>query len=209
MQPTVNVPYTAEESGRINHRTSSLFKRFGGPVQTLMPAILICLLVLISHGTSAAQTAVSKPTNSAQTDAKKAFEQMKILAGSWQGTIMNTSINVTIRAASSGTAILHEATTGGGRPPDHEITMFYVDGDRLLATHYCDGGNQARFEGKVSPDGKTIEFSFLDVAGSTKGGLLKRLVFTMIDENHHAIEADFIMPNGKLMPLRGEFQRTK
>ena len=210
MQPTVIVPYTAAERGRTNHHISSHFKRFGGPVQTLMPAVLICLLVLISHGTSAAQTAISKPTNSAaQTDAKKAFEQMKTLAGSWQGTIMNISIDVTIRAASSGTAILHEATTGGGHPPNHEITMFYVDGDRLLATHYCDGGNRARLEGKMSPDAKTIEFSFLDVAGSTKGGLVKRMAFTMIDENHHAIEADFIMPNGKLMPLRGEFQRTK
>src|SRR5437773_117212 len=134
---------------------------------------------------------------------------MKSLAGSWQGTIRGISINVTIRVASSGTAILHEATTDGGRPPNHEITMFYVDGNRLLATHYCDGGNRPRFDGKLLPDGKTVEFSFLDVAGGTQGGLVKHMVFNLIEPDKHVIEFTFIMPNGKAMDLRGEFQRTK
>ena len=94
-------------------------------------------------------------------------------------------------------------------PPNHEITMFYVEGDRLLATHYCDAGNRSRLEGKMSPDGKTIEFSFLDVAGSTRGGYLKGMVFTMIDANHHTAEFTFVMPDGKPIQLRGEFTRTK
>ncbi|HYK20239.1 MAG TPA: hypothetical protein VEV42_05865 [Pyrinomonadaceae bacterium] len=167
-------------------------------------AIMICLL-LIASGTSLAQT-----TNpAAPSEAKKAFAKMKALQGSWHGTIMDVSIDVIIRVASSGTAILHEATTGGGRPPNHEITMFYVDGDRLLATHYCDGGNRPRFEGKVSPDGNTIDFSFLDMTGGTRGGVVKHMAFTIIDADHHVVEFTFIMPDGKPMELRGEFQRTK
>jgi hypothetical protein len=134
---------------------------------------------------------------------------MKTLAGSWQGTVMGIPINVTIRLASSDTAILYEATTEGGRPPNHEITMFYVEGDRLLATHYCDGGNRARFEGKLSPDGKTSEFNFLDVTGNTRGGLVKRMLFTVIDANKHVVEFTFIKPDGKPIELRGEFERTK
>lgn len=174
-------------------------------IRTLIPTLLICLL---ASATVFTQDNPPK-TASAQSDAKKAFAKLKTLAGSWQGTIMNIPINFTIRAASSGTAILHEGHTDGGNPPNHEITMFYVDGDRLLATHYCDGGNQSRLEGKMSPDGKTIEFSFLDVAGSTRGGYLKGFVFTMIDANHHTAELIFVMPDGKSIPLRGEFQRTK
>jgi len=188
MQPTVKLPNTTK---------------------TLLPALAICLLALIGHGTTVARNPVSKPAvPAAQSDAQKAFEKMKTLAGSWHGTIMNIPIDITIRVASSRTAILHEANTDGGRPPNHEITMFYLEGNRLLATHYCDAGNQARFEGKMSPDGKTIEFSFLDVAGSTKGGLVKRLVFTMIDADHHGVEFTFIMPDGKPIELRGDFQRT-
>jgi len=205
MQPTVN---TETKPRRTNHHISWLFKSCSSRVSTLLPALVICLLSPIGYGTSVAQSPAAKPTTPAQSDAQKAFEQMKTLAGSWQGTIMDISINITIRVASSGTAILHEATTGGGRPPDHEITMFYVEGDRLRATHYCDGGNRARFEGKMSPDGKTLEFSFLDVTGSTKGGLVKQMAFTMIDANHHGVWFTFIMPNGKPVELRGEFQRT-
>ena len=178
-------------------------------VSTLLTALAICLLTHIGHGTTVAQNPASKPiTPAAQSDAKKAFEQMKTLAGSWQGTIMNIPINVTIRLASSGTVILHEANTDSGGPPKHEITMFYVEGDRLLATHFCDANNRAHFEGKMSPEGKTIELSFLDVAGSTRGGLVKRMVITTIDANKHVVEFTFIMPDGKPIELRGEFQRT-
>lgn len=200
MQPTVNGP-------NANHHLSRLFKRYR--VATLPPALVICLLVHGCQGTSRAQSPAPAPTApAAQSDAQKAFQKMKTLAGSWQGTIMGISINLTIGVASSGNAILHEAHTGGGRPPDHEVTMFYLDGDRLLATHYCDGGNRARFEGKMSPDGKTFEFSFLDVAGSTQGGLVKRMAFTLIDANHQSVEMTFVNPDGKPIELRGEFQRT-
>ena len=175
----------------------------------LFPAVLICLVIAMGCVTSIAQTTTPRSNAAAPSDAQKMFDTTKTLAGSWQGTIMGISINVTIRVASSGTAILHEATTDGGRPPNHEITMFYVEGDRLLATHYCDGGNRARFEGKLSPDGKTNEFNFLDVTGSTQGGLVKHMVFTVIDENKHVVEFTFIRPDGKQMELRGEFERTK
>ena len=128
------------------------------------------LTILIILVATAAVALPQEPPKTAgpQSDAQKAFEKMKTLEGSWQGTIVGISINFTIRAASSGTAILHEGNTVGGRPPNHEITMFYLDGDHLLATHYCDAGNRSRFEGKMSPDGKTIEFSFIDVAGGTR-----------------------------------------
>jgi hypothetical protein len=181
------------------------FKRFAERTPKGLAALLICLLALASG--ALAQGPQKAPA--VQSEAQKAFEKMKTLAGSWQGTIMNIPINFTIRAASSGTAILHEGHTDGGTPPNHEITMFYVEGDRLLSTHYCDGGNRSRLEGKMSPDGKTIEFSFLEVTGSTRGGYLKGLVFTMIDANHHTAELTFVMPDGKPIPLRGEFKRDK
>lgn len=169
--------------------------------------ILTILFILFA----AAATAFSQETPKAvapQSDANIAFDKLKTLAGSWQGTIMGIPINITIRAASSGTTILYEGNTDKG-PPDHEITMFYVEEDRLIATHYCDAGNRASFVGRMSPDGKAIELSFLNVAGSTKGGLVKRMKFTMIDADKHVAEFTFIMPNGKPIELRGEFQRTK
>ena len=179
-----------------------------GRMPKILPPLLICLVVAMAGGTSVAQT-TSAPTKLASpSDAQKTFETLKTLMGAWQGTIMGKSITLTIRLTSSGNTILHEADSGAP-PPDHEITTFYVDGDRLLATHYCDGGNRVRWEGKLSPDGKTIEFSFLDLAGGTQRGFVKRTVFTIIDANKHIVELTFIMPDGKPIVVRGEFERTK
>jgi hypothetical protein len=174
--------------------------------RTLITTVLICLLA-----PAAVVFAQDNPTKSAsvQSDAKKALEKMKTLAGSWEGTIMDIPINFTIRAASSGTAILHEGNTSAAGPPKNEITMFYVNGDRLLATHYCDAGNRSNMEGKLSADGKAIEFSFLEVVGPTRGGYLKDMMLTMIDADHHTVGFTFVMPDGKPIQLRGEFQRTK
>ena len=170
---------------------------------------LTLLIILLATAAVASPQQMPPPKTSVpQSDAQKAFEKMKTLTGSWDGTVMSIPINFTIRAASSGTAILHEGNTEKG-VPNHEITMFYVEGDRLLATHYCDAGNRSNMEGKMSADGKSVEFNFLDVGGSTKGGLVKRMMFTMIDANKHVVEFTFIMPNGKPIELRGEFQRAK
>jgi hypothetical protein len=170
---------------------------------------LIILFIIIFTAAAAAFSQQTSKNVTPQSNAQKAFEKLKTLSGSWQGTIMGVPINFTIRAASGGTAILQEGNTAEGPTPDHEITMFYLDGDRLLATHYCDAGNRSNMEGKMSADGKGLEFSFLDVAGSTKGGLVKRVMFTIIDANKHVEEFTFVMSNGKSIELRGEFQRTK
>jgi hypothetical protein len=169
------------------------------------------LAILFTTVAAFAAAAFSQETTKnvvAPTDAQKAFEKLNSLSGSWQGTIMGIPIKFTIRAASGGTAILQEGVTTKGPTPDHEITMFYIEGDRLLATHYCDAGNRVKLKGKISPDGKSVEFSFLDVAGSTKNGLVKRVLFTIVDANKHVERFTFVMANGKPIELSGEFQRA-
>src|SRR5437879_5447269 len=112
----------------------------------------------------------------AQSDAQKSFDKLKALSGVWEGKVTTdmpgaaslekTPMHLTLRTTSRGNALLHEMTSAGG--PDDPITMFYLDDDRLLLTHYCDAGNRPRMEGKISPDGKTVEFDFIDVAGSNQ-----------------------------------------
>jgi len=203
MQDTSNVTQEGTEHGKIHDQGPTL-RRVAGQMRTLLTALLICLLAPLGHATSVAQMSHSAVAP-AQSDAQKAFELMKTLAGSWEGTIMGMSTQITIRVTSSGNAILHEAT-GTGRP-DNPITMFYVDGDRLLLTHYCDAGNRPRMVGKISPDGKTVEFDFLDVAGSTQRGMMNHMVFTMIDANHHSEAATYMLPGNK--PMAGQFVLTR
>jgi hypothetical protein len=158
----------------------------------------------------------------AQSDAQKSFDKIKTLAGSWEGhatTVpqepdMPDFMQVSLRATSNGNALLHEMV-GKEKPgvPSSDnndpITMFYVDGDRLLLTHYCDAGNRPRMVGKMSPDGKTVEFDFLDVTGSTQYGHMHHAMFTIIDANHHTEDWTYMMPGDKPGHAHVDLQRTK
>src|SRR5256885_2513150 len=102
-------------------------------------------------------------------EAQKSFEKLKTVAGSWVGqlttfppepSVGGKFAQFSLRVTSLGNALVHELSVSGRA--DHPVTMFYLDGDRLLLTHYCDAGNRPRMVGKVSPDGKTLEFDFVD-----------------------------------------------
>ncbi len=71
---------------------------------------------------------------------------------------------------------------------DEMISMINLDGpNRLLLTHYCTAGNQPRMAANVSPDGKTITFTYVDATNlaTPDAGHMQKMVLTMLDENHH------------------------
>jgi len=153
----------------------------------------------------------------AQSDAQKSFDALKSLAGSWEGPMTTdppqpevkagTINKVTLRVTSMGNAIIHEMKSPDR--PDDPITMLYIDGDRVMLTHYCDAGNRPRMTGKISPDGKSVEFTFLDVAGPLNHGHMDHAVFTVIDANHHTEDWTYMMPGDKPVRAHAELQRTK
>jgi hypothetical protein len=160
-------------------------------------------------------------TESQKTDAEKSFTQMKSLAGKWEGRVTVTPkmpemdgalMEVTLRVTSRGNALVHEMKGAGEADDparyDHPVTMLYRDGDRLLLTHYCDAGNRPRMTGKLSADGKKVEFEFLDVAGSTAYGHMHQAAFTAIDANHHTEDWTFMMGD-KPVQAHFDLQRAK
>jgi hypothetical protein len=149
-----------------------------------------------------------------QADAKKSFDQLKTLAGTWQAQVSTTPVKggmegmtmqVTLRPTSMGNAIMHEMK-GAGRPDD-PITMLYLENDTLILTHYCDAGNRPRMVGKLSADGKTVQFDLLDVAGSTQYGHMQSATFTFVDADHHIEDWVYMQPGDK--PVRAHFDLHK
>ena len=152
----------------------------------------------------------------AKTDAQKSFDKLKTLAGSWVGqlttfpqepTVDGKFAQFSLRETSMGNAVVHELSVSGR--PDHPVTMFYLDGDRLLLTHYCDAGNRPRMAGKVSPDGTTLEFDYLDLSGGNQYGHMHHAVFTFIDANHHIEDWTWMAPGDKLTRAHFDLQRAK
>ncbi len=159
----------------------------------------------------------------AETDAQKSFDQLKTLAGTWEGPVTvnppqpemssDKPVHISLRVTSRGNALVHEMQESGTpldpAKYDHPVTMFYVDGDRLILTHYCDAGNRPRMSGKVSPDGKTVEFDFVDLSGSNNYGHMYHAVFTAVDSNHHIEDWTYMMPGDKPVHAHVDLTRAK
>lgn len=130
-------------------------------------------------------------TGFAQTAAQKSFDQLKSLDGSWEGkNSQGKPVNVSFRDTAGGSALMSEIM-------GHEdmITMFTLDGpNRLVLTHYCTVGNQPRMNGSFSPDGKTVTFDFVDATNlaTPNAGHMQRVVFTIVDANHHTEDWTFV-----------------
>lgn len=140
-----------------------------------------------------------------QSDSQKAFDKLKSMAGTWEGVMPDGKTSqVTYRVTSGGSALLSEIS-----PDDAMITMFHMDGDRLMMTHYCGAGNQPRMKGTLSPDGKTVVFEFVDATNlsNPNAGHMHRAVFTMADATHHTEDWTYVS-NGKEETHRFELHRV-
>ena len=156
--------------------------------------------------------------------AQKSFEALKSLAGTWQGPLTTdppvpemgdgTTVQIKMRITSRGNTLVHETAELPDKAADpnnsgEPVTMFYLDGDRLLLTHYCDAGNRPRMVARNSPDGKTVEFDFLDLSGGNQHGHMFHGVFTVIDANHHIEDWTYMMPGDKPLQAHVDLKRAE
>ena len=121
--------------------------------------------------------------------AQKSFEELKALDGTWEGKSLNGQpLEVAYRVTSNGSAIMSEI-----KGKEDMISMFNLDGDRVLLTHYCAVGNQPRMVASASPDGKTFTFDFVDATNlpTPDAAHMIRMVLAMPDANHHTEEWTF------------------
>jgi len=80
----------------------------------------------------------------AQSDAHKSFDLLKGMEGNWAGkNNQGQPVQVSFRITSGGSALMSEIH---GHGPENMITMFHMDDERLLMTHYCGAGNQPRMK---------------------------------------------------------------
>jgi hypothetical protein len=185
-----------------------------------MKSICLMLFVALMSLTTVAfaQHDAHKATDQvAPPEAQKSFDTMKSLAGNWEGPVTvdppqpemsdGKPLHISMRVTSRGNALVHEMQEAGTpNDPvkyDHPVTMFYVDSGRLTLIHYCDAGNRPRMVARPSADGKSVEFDFSDISGSTDYGHMHHAVFTFIDANHHIEDWTYMMPGDK--PIHAHF----
>jgi hypothetical protein len=133
-------------------------------------------------------------------DAAAAFERMKGLAGAWK-VVEPAGKNATVRyeLTAAGSALLErysDDSMGGG---SEMVTMYYIDDNRLLLTHYCMAGNQPRMALKrFDPATGELDFDFLDATGlaSESEGHMRRAQFRISGADRLSSRWEFV-ENGK------------
>jgi hypothetical protein len=137
---------------------------------------------------------------------------MKTLAGNWQGPVTTDNpawstdkpMSLSIRVASHGNALVHKLNTG-----TPEVTVFYVDSDRLTLIHYCDYGNRPHMVARPLSDGKAVEFDLVGFTGSNEIGHVSHAVFTIVDAGHHFEDWTFMLPGDKPVHAHIDFKRVQ
>ncbi len=123
------------------------------------------------------------PTHS-EVRSNPALEQFKSLGGEWEGKDSGgNEIRVTYEVLASG--VVMERLQPAGRPD--MVTMYSLDGDHIVAIHFCSAGNQPVLRtGQLHDATSKYAFTVERVYGLNKPDELHmvELLVTFIDKDH-------------------------
>jgi hypothetical protein len=131
-----------------------------------------------------------------RTGASAAFARLKALVGEWEANTPSGKAHLTYELTGGGTALV-ERESADQMPG--MLTVYHLDGDRLILTHYCMAGNQPRMQASsFNPDTGELQFQFLDATNlaSPGAGHMHDARFRLVDNNHLETEWQFY-ENGK------------
>ena len=117
-----------------------------------------------------------------KTRSAEAFDRLSSLKGEWKGEIkgIDTTLICTVTANSS--ALMEQCRPGKG---PEMITMFTVDGDHLIATHYCSAKNQPQMATPAITDAqRPLAFSLVRVTGLKSADDWHNTGLTVIQEDN-------------------------
>src|SRR6266536_3339068 len=103
------------------------------------------------------------PLAADKTTSEEAFDRLATLKGEWRGEQKGVKINLIYTLTANGSALMEEFRPESGPVM---ITMFTVDDDHLIATHYCSAKNQPQMATSAISDAqKPLAFSLVRVTG--------------------------------------------
>jgi hypothetical protein len=169
--------------------------------------VLACLLSAATVNAKNQPKAIAK--TAASSSASADFDKLKALAGEWISRSSSDPMDVTrhtYRVVSNGSAVMLTTEAPNEGPM---VTMFYLDGPRLMATHFCGAKNQPRYVAVNSADPKAIVFKFKDATNlaSVSDAHMSAVTFKFGDSDHHSQDWTF-SENGKTKLEHFELERS-
>src|SRR5437773_1135275 len=110
-----------------------------------------------------ALVAITASAAADKTKSEEAFDRLVSLKGEWEGQHDGVKIHVTYTLTANGSALMEQFRPESGPVM---ITMFIVDGNHLIATHYCSAKNQPQMATSAITDPqKPLAFSLTHITG--------------------------------------------
>jgi len=139
---------------------------------------------------------VSAVLGANKTKSEEAFDRLASLQGEWKGKIDGVNTTLIYRLTANGSALMEKC-----RPEKRPemITMFTVDGDHLIATHYCSAKNQPQMATfTISDAQKPLAFLLVRVTGLKSPDDFHNTGLTVIQEdNNHLTQEWSYQSKGK------------
>lgn len=166
-----------------------------------MRALLACLVSALALLSSDAARADAQAAF-----AQAAFAKMRSLVGEWHAPLPNNETMIDIfRPIAFGTALLHEEWKNGEQLT---ATVFYVEGSKLRADHYCDMGNQLRYVDE-STDPQVLRWVLHDASNLDTHPLhFHSTTWRYVDAEHHVQDWEAARPGKPSKTIRMEFKRV-
>ena len=164
---------------------------------------LIASLMLAGTATLAAE---AKPAGAI--DAKAAFAQLKTLVGEWQ-TDSQGKAHLSYELIAGGTSLVERETA---EQMPSMMTVYHLDGGRLLLTHYCMAGNQPRMQAqRFNPETGDLEFRFLDATNlaNPNAGHMHNVRIRFVDNDHLESEWQFYENGLQKMAETAKYTRVR
>ena len=95
-----------------------------------------------------------------QISASAKFEKIKSLAGTWKRQDLDADTFIIEFDLIANNSVLVETWIVRGKT--HSLSVFHLDDDTIMATHYCPQGNQPRLTLTDTNDAGSLEFAFKD-----------------------------------------------
>jgi hypothetical protein len=145
--------------------------------------------------------------------ASAAFDRLKSLAGDWESKNGEGQKSHTrYKVVSGGSAVVERYVSDAMGADNAMETVYYLDGDRLLLTHYCMAHNQPRMQAS-SFDSTTgdLRFAFLDVTGlpNANAGHMHDVKFHFVDNDHFTTDWEFYESGKPKFTESDQFTRVK
>ena len=145
----------------------------------------------------------SPPSDSTSTpDAQAAFARLQALSGTWQSTTTTadgSKSRLQYEVIAGNSAVVERFINDKMGAAEAMVTVYYLDGGRLLLQHYCMAKNQPRMKADSFDAARNeLHFDFLDATGlaSPQAGHMHSVTFHFTDADHMRQDWQFV-ENGK------------